>query len=153
MKLRNNQGFVLPLSLILMLVIMIMSLWTHRNVIMEIWGTIAHKRALDEFTAAEAGLRWAVGTYFKTGAVDALNEENKVKNFSIEVPAGEKDVQVNITVEFLKISNNCGFKSQCCRLFLLRAQTEDRGPLVKAIVVKDIPNPENDDQARHVCVM
>ncbi len=149
----RDKGFILPLSLIIMLIVLIMALWSSKQVLYDLWSTVAQKQSTSQFYAAEAGARWALVYYLYTTAVDNLNNTNSTINTSIVIPTSQGNVDVDLEIKFLGISRDCDFKAVCCRRFEIKSRVHDGGPLVKMIGIKAIPNPELDEEAKKVCVM
>ena len=150
---RGNRGFALPLSLTVLLILLVVSIWANREVLLDLWATVAQKRAAEDFYAAEAGARWAVAHILYTSAVDSLDDTNPETETTVSVPTAKGTVSVDVVVRFLGLTTDCGFRARCCRRFEIRAQVEDGGPVVKIVGFKSIPNPEQDENARRVCVM
>ncbi len=148
----RNAGFILPLSLSILLILLVISLLVNKGVVYDIWSTVAQKRAATFFYAAESAAKLALVNFIYTDVADSLSAgESKLQTLNIFT--GEGNVPVEVTVRFLGISRNCDFQSVCCRRFEIKSQVQNSEVVVRFLALKAIPNPEQDEQAKKVCVM
>lgn len=149
----NKNGFAMPFALFIMLVILVISVWANRDVLFSVSATVSQKKALSELYAEESAIRWVISYYLKTGSADNLSSSNPKKEINLSLPVGNEVVPVNIVIRFIDITTQCDFKSACCRRFEIRAQVPNSGQLVKIITIKSIPNPDQDEEAKNICVL
>ena len=149
----RNAGFALPLSLGILIIVMLISLWANKGVLNDLWATIVQKRSTTQFYAAEAGARWVLVNFLYTGMSDALTSDDPVEDIEVTIPTSEGNVPVEVTVRFLNITRDCDFKAVCCRRFEIKSKVQDSDIQVRFLALKAIPNPEQDEQAKKVCVM
>ncbi|SFM82292.1 hypothetical protein [Thermodesulforhabdus norvegica] len=147
--LSDQKGSVLLLVLLITLVSIGVALWVAHDVSMDIKGSGAQYEFAKYFYAAEAGTRWAVANFLPP--VEEANDGEK-KATDVAVPFGTESISVDVEVTNLGFTTLCNGDDRCCYKFEVAA-SGPYGVLVKVMALRSVPNPDQSERARQVCVM
>jgi len=137
---RNNKGFILPLSLIILLIILVVSVWTYRGVIFDLWSTFSQKTFSRAFYATESAAYKAIVEKIMPAPLDYFPLGSYV-NYDYSIPAGASNVLVRVAIKNLGLTRNCT-RSLCCQRFEVKASIDGKDVLVKMVAVKAILDEE-----------
>ncbi len=136
----KKNGFILPLSLIILLIILVVSMWAYREVIFDLWATYSQKKFSRVFYATESAAYKAVIEKIIPSSINYFPLGSYV-DYDYNIPMGNDDVQVKVSIKNLGLTRNCT-RSTCCQRFEVKANIEGKAVLVKIVAVKSVLDEE-----------
>ena len=137
MKVANDaKGFVLPLALIAILIIIVLSIWGYREILVDTWTTVSQKNAAREFYAVESAMYKAIVEKVMPAVNDTF-PVNATVTYNYIMPVPGASVAVNVGIRNRGVTTNCA-KSLCCQMYEITSSIDGGGTSLRLLVLKSV---------------